>query len=576
MNNFLFKIIAFSVCVSLLMNSLSLNTANAAAKENIDTEYQTVEARGVWHRPNASGRETNLDGICSVLDEMASAGINIVFVEAFYHGMTLFKTNLVPYYTGFENYDYGAYPDYLSAFSEEAYKRGIEVHAWVETFYLGVNESTPLIKYFQDWLLLNEHGKINHTTEGASLGGYIFFDPANKDVREYLLRFYDELLTKVPYVAGLNIDYIRYPVSDFYGGTDTGYTKTAITEFSEKYGLTVNDTSHYQDFKKQIANNSLVDEWIEYRADQVTAFVGDVANMVNTKHRDSIISVAVHPDISGAYNQKKQDFLSWIEQGYIDVVTPMVYYYNSSEISSAINTMLKKFDGVYCYSGLYTTYHNQSTGELNAHIGASDRSGADGFVLFDSAKTFYNASENYASFLSGKYEDLSPAALPHWSSERLIKASSDIIADMLRANGADEKAIEKFSEKMSDIAKMGEGSAEKLEGVILELNELSENGLSDIDLADHSHIVEPTLHRLIKYLEVRGKRLSFKGYTPDIDEPSEEENESEKDSEKDSDTDLPNVPDTPDEGDTAPRTFFDIIRSFFADIVNWLRDIFNL
>ena len=83
-------------------------------------------------------------------------------------------------------------------------------------------------------------------------------------MREYLLRFYDELLTKVPYVAGLNIDYIRYPVSDFYGGTDTGYTKTVITEFLKKYGLTVNDTSHYRDFKKQIANNSLIDEWIEY------------------------------------------------------------------------------------------------------------------------------------------------------------------------------------------------------------------------------------------------------------------------------------------------------------------------
>ena len=576
MNRLLIKIVTFSLCVSLLLGPSSFNTVRAEAKENTEMKYSDIEARGVWHRPNSSGRETNLEGICSVLDEMASAGINMVFVETFYHGMTVFKTNLVPYYSGFENYDYGEYPDYLSAFSTEAHKRGIEVHAWVESFYLGVNESTPLVKYFPDWLLLNEKGSIRHTTEGASLGGYIFFDPANADAREYLVKFYDELLTRVPYVAGLNLDYIRYPVSDFYSGTDSGYTDVAISEFSEKYGVSVNDSGQYREFKQQISEKSLVDEWIEYRADKVTSFIGEVSEMVRSKHKSSIISVAVHPDISGAYNQKKQDFLTWVEKGYIDVVTPMVYYYNSSEISSALKTMLKKFDGVYCYAGLYTTYHDQSTSELNSHIGASDSAGADGFVLFESAKTFYTSSHDYVGFLSDKYKDHTPSALPHWSSERLIKASSDIIVDMLRANGADEKAIEKFSEKMSDIAKMGEGSAEKLEGVIRELNELSENGLSDIDLADHSHIVEPTLHRLIKYLEVREKRLSFKGYTPDIDEPSEEENESEKESEKDSDTDLPNVPDTPDEGDTAPRTFFDIIRSFFADIVNWLRDIFNL
>ena len=571
MSNRFLKLVAFSVCMSLLMNSSLLNTVTVKANESIEQQYSAIESRGVWHRPNADGRETDLAGICSVLDEMVKAGINMVFVESFYHGMTVFKTNLVPYYTGFEKYDFGDYPDYLTAFSEEAHKRGIEVHAWVESFYLGVNENTPLVKYFPDWLLLNEHGKINHTTEGADLGGYIFLDPANKDARAYLLRFYEELLDKVPCVDGLNLDYIRYPVSDFYSGTDTGYTDTAITEFSEKYGLSVNDNSQYKEFKNQIAKKSLVDEWIKYRADQVSDFVGEVSNMVRIKHPHSIISVAVHPDISGAYNQKKQDFSAWVDRGYIDVVTPMVYYYSSSQISSALKTMLSKFDGVYCYSGLYTTYHNQSTSELNSHINASKSSGSDGFVLFESVKTFFKPANDYAGYLSDSYGKNAPAALPHWSSERLIKAAESIIANKLTEGGADATTVARISEKMESIAEIGEGSAERLDETISELTKLKEGNLFDAVGEKYASDVKATLDKLLEYLEIRQKRLSFKGYTDNFeDEPDDSEQKPEDDNDEST-----NITDAPNDDTHNSRSFFDAIKMLINRITDWFRSFFS-
>ena len=399
MKKILLKIIMFAVCISMLTLNLDGIALRVMAEQDLEPRYSSISARGVWHRPNSSGKETTLEGLCSVLDEMSEAGINIVFLETFYHGMTIFKTNLVPYYTGFEKYDFGEYPDYLTAFTLEAKKRGIEVHAWVECFYLGINEDTPLVKYFPDWLLINESGRIRHTTEGAELGGYIFFDPANENARKYLLKFYDEMLSKVPEISGLNLDYIRYPVSDFYSGTDTGYTDASMSSFVEKYDLSVNESNKIQDFKAQIRSNSLVEEWTDYRVQQVTSFVGEIHEMVSKKHRDCIISVAVHPDVSNAYQQKKQDFITWVDNGYIDVVTPMVYYYDAGQISSALRNMLAKFKGVYCYSGLYTTYHDQSAEELERHIDASDSCGADGFVLFESLKTFFKATNGFKNIL---------------------------------------------------------------------------------------------------------------------------------------------------------------------------------
>ena len=40
---------------------------------------------------------------------------------------------------------------------------------------------------------------------------------------------------------------------------------------------------------------------------------------VRTKHPDKLLSTAIFPEPSLAYNTKKQDFVKWIEKGYIDV-----------------------------------------------------------------------------------------------------------------------------------------------------------------------------------------------------------------------------------------------------------------
>lgn len=587
MKKLFLKILTFFLCIcTFTIHPLCM----VRAEEDNQPHYSSIMARGVWHRPNASGRENTLEGLRSVLDEMAECGINMVFLETFYHGMTIFKTNLAPYYTGFDNFNLDEYPDYLTAFTVEAKKRNIEVHAWVECFYLGVSESATLVKFFPNWLLLNEAGKIRHTTEGANLGGYIFFDPANAGARAYLLRLYKEMLEKVPDIKGLNLDYVRYPVSDFYAGTDSGYTDISMAGFAEKYNLSINETNKIQDFKAQIRANSLVDEWTAYRAEQVTSFIEQVSNMVNEKYTDCIISVAVHPDINNAYAQKKQDFLTWVENGYIDVVTPMVYHYTAEQISSALQDMLAKFEGVYCYSGLYTTYHNQNITELEKHINASERCGADGFVLFDSLKTFFNPANNYKEFLSNKYAKLS--ALPHWSADRLTNASTDIVTDQLIAKGESEETVNAFIEEMKDISLLGEQSPETLDKTIFELTQLKEHAPS---------AAATTLDLLIEFLEVRKARLSFKGYPEPIEPPSDDEGE---DSSSDSDTgeeqdsssnsDMDKEEDTSNDSDidkeedessldnsnqgeptTAKKGFFGKIGAFFQSIINWFKSLFK-
>lgn len=358
---------------------------------------------GVWHRPNSGEKEGTLEGLCSVLDEFYAAGINLVFLETFYHGMSVMRSELVPYSEKLRDFTYGNYPDYLTAFVTEAKKRGIEVHAWVQDFYVGVDEDTPLVRDHADWMLFNQHGEMRHTTEGQGFGGYLFLDPSSPDVREFLGRLYDEILTKVPDLSGLNLDYIRYPVSDFLQNTDTGYTERSMLAFAERFGLTLARENMREDLVRQIRESDLLDRWIAYRSDFVSDFVKQIRDMLNERHPGKLISTAVFPEISQSYNLKKQNIGYWLDNRYIDMVTPMVHFYEGAKVYEAVKNLKSMCGDVRCYAGLYTTYHSQTIDELSSHIKASEDAGAEGVVLFDSAKTFYENKEDYLGFLSERF-----------------------------------------------------------------------------------------------------------------------------------------------------------------------------
>jgi len=383
-----------------------MEVSNSAEKEELKLlPIVGGEVRGVWHRPNSSERERNLEELCIVLDEFKSAGINLVFAEAFYHGMALFKSELAPYHTRIAEYTYGDYPDYLSAFASEAEKRGISVLAWVQDFYVGFRENAELIVDHPDWLLITQNGEIRHTTEGQGFGGYIFLDPANENVRKYLVSLYDELLTKIPQIKGLNLDYIRYPISELSENTDTGYTETCILSFAEKFGIELDKNDLRGSVLAAINEKSLQQEWIAHRAGFVTSFVHQVRDMVDSRHEGKLISTAVFAEIDQTYNLKKQNIKVWLQNGYVDFVTPMVYFYEGQQIYDAILKLREYTRDIPCYSGLYTTYHKQTPLELDQHIEASKRAGAQGFVLFDAAKTFFEAEQDYVSFLKQKYNN---------------------------------------------------------------------------------------------------------------------------------------------------------------------------
>ncbi len=492
------------ILAGLLALSAGGNMANTEVKA-AGTE-NGIQARGVWHRPNVTGAETNLAGICSVLDTFQRTGINLVFLETFYHGMAVYRSSFVPYYKGFDAFDYSPYPDYLSAFVAEAGKRGIEVHAWVEDFYIGVEENY-FTRHLPDWLMLTKDGHIRQS-EGADYGGYLFLDPANPQVRQYLVDFYHELLTQFPDIAGLNLDYIRYPVSST--ADDTGYTEAAMAGFAAENGLTFPEGTSRQDKVKAVAR--LDGKWIQYRADQVTAFVGQVYEMVKDLHPSVLLSTAVFPEQGKSFADKKQDFNTWLKRGYLDIITPMAYYDDIPTLKRALEAMLPGLSACYCYAGISPTYHSLPDQQVLDQIRTTREVGADGYVFFGSQSIL--GKPQYIRLL--EEANAVPAILPHAGAKTLLEKTAAYLEEKLA--GEPKENVQSLVSQLAEMAQAADDRTPwKLEGVRKQLRLLTKYNLGTYVSPENLETAKEILDPLYRWIDVKTQRLITKH--PEAAEP---------------------------------------------------------
>lgn len=483
------------------MENMKVNAAQPVRK----SEMGMITAQGVWHRPNITGTETNLAGIRAVLDIFQETGINLVFLETFYHGMTVFKSSYIEYYKGFEAFDYSPYPDYLSAFVAEAEKRGIEVHAWVEDFYIGVNEN-HFTRHLPEWLMLTKDGGIRQT-EGTEYGGYLFLDPANPQVRQYLLNFYDEILTKFPQIAGLNLDYIRYPISS--QGDDTGFTDAAMNGFAAKEGITFPENATREQKAAIVSAN--YGQWVNYRAEQVTTFVGQVYEMVKTEHRGVLLSTAVFPEQGKSFGDKKQDFNTWLSRGYLDIITPMAYYDDIGTLKQALEAMLPGLSECYCYAGISPTYHNLSNSTVLKQMATTLEAGADGFVHFGSQSILQKPG--YIQLLK---ENTTQTVLPHSQTKVLLAAAAEAVESKLAAAGEPQQTMNGLLDLLKGLEKIKD-----LREVNKQLRLLVKYNLGNYVSSRNESLIREDLEQLYRCVDVMTARLEGKGQLPAVpDEPA--------------------------------------------------------
>ena len=257
---------------------------------------------------------------------MSQAGINTVFFETVNAGYPIYPSKVAPQQNPLtRNWD----P--LKSAVKLAHDRGMELHAWVWVFaagnqahnkILGIKPSYPgpVLAANPDWAGYDRRGRMIPQGQNKP-----FFDPANPQLRQYLLKQYEEIVTNYK-VDGLHLDYIRYPFQDHQRDRSYGYGKAGRNLFKQRYGVDPRRISPRQ--------RSMWQKWTAFRTQQVDSFVAQVSQKMRQNKPDLIMSVAVFPLPEKERIKKlQQHWEVWARRGDIDLIVPMTYALDTQTFS---------------------------------------------------------------------------------------------------------------------------------------------------------------------------------------------------------------------------------------------------
>ena len=370
-------------------SSRAIEYANSAMSTVIP--YDSSELKGVWIRPTYYDRKS----IEQVLDNLCDAGINNIFIETYYHGKTIFPSQTMEKYGFIKQYeDYVGF-DPLRIWIMEAHRRGIKVHIWFQTYYVGNKppETNPqyILAVHPEWANYQKKNADSETIaySVSEHNGY-FIDPANPQVQNFLYELLCEIVERYK-PDGINLDYIRYPqsLSPIYPNYDMsnwGYTQFARSEFKDMYGI---------DPIELKPNDALWPYWRVYRCTKVSNFVRKASSLCRSN--DILLTAVIFPNRTSAMDTKLQDWKNWSMNDFIDGFTPLFLTCDDKTAMSLMEEVLRnKSASTKLYAGLFVTFMNGSDTDLIKQIHAARRYSLNGLILFDYA----HLKENYVSTLT--------------------------------------------------------------------------------------------------------------------------------------------------------------------------------
>jgi uncharacterized lipoprotein YddW (UPF0748 family) len=292
--------------------------ANLWKQFPVNQQLAQPEIRSVWLDRGTIVRAGSEEELAQIFDRLAKAGINTVFFETVNASYPIYPSEVAPQ----QNPLIRGW-DPLASGVKLAHERGMELHAWVWVFAAGNQRHNQLLNLPNDYpgpVLAAHPDWANYDNKGNMIPiGQTkpFLDPANPEVRKYLLQLFTEIVSRYQ-VDGLQLDYIRYPFQDPFLGRTYGYGKAAREQFQQLNGVDPLDVSP--------SDRDLWQKWTAFRTQQVDSFVAEVSQQLRQQRPNLILSVAVFPLPELERIQKiQQHWEVWAREGDIDLIVPMTY-----------------------------------------------------------------------------------------------------------------------------------------------------------------------------------------------------------------------------------------------------------
>ena len=266
--------------------------------------------------------------LIAILDKLQAGNINAVCLQVRSQGDALYKSSYEPWavaLTGTRGKDPGYDP--LEYAIQEAHNRGMELHAWVNPFRMSTTKDGRLTEAQVNDLYTGLSWKWVLTYDNGTFTGQII-DPGYPAAREYIKNVVMEIVDKYD-IDGILMDDYFYP----YGGT--------TDEDDVSKGL-----HKPNDVKDINGDGNTDDDWRRSNVDALVKLIYDELNTGANKKpwvrfglapfgvwtvqpkAAAAYGISLPNGISGqdCYEQLACNPIEWIKNGYIDYVSPQLYW----------------------------------------------------------------------------------------------------------------------------------------------------------------------------------------------------------------------------------------------------------
>ena len=370
------KIISQLSIIIILFTLLSCN----ATKDVTAKKVSNSNVKGVWVTNVASTALDSRAKITETVNLCKKSGITDIYVVTWNRGRTLYNSKVMKDIFNAPVMERFGTRDPLQEMIEESHKLGLRVHAWFEFGFASSygEDGGEILKKFPNWKAIDNKGNL------VSKNGFEWMNAMNPEVQNFVKSLVLEVVKNYD-VDGIQGD-DRLPAMPSLGGYDA-YTLNWYKK-EHKGNLPPND---YKD-----------PEWLTWRADKLTVFLGELYKEVKAIKPKMIVSMApsIHP---WAKEEYLQDWPTWLEKGYCDYVIPQVYRKTIESYTSTLQSQLdflsenqksKFFSGVL----LQINGVNPSQDFLKAMIETNRKLGIQGESFF-----FYEGLKAFPDYFSKEY-----------------------------------------------------------------------------------------------------------------------------------------------------------------------------
>ncbi|MDD4278289.1 MAG: family 10 glycosylhydrolase [Candidatus Sumerlaeales bacterium] len=281
-----------------------------------------LESRGIWLSwHDYSGPE---DKTLALLDKFKELKLNTVYVCTNMRGYNVYPdSKFLPQWPDIKT----SQTDVLKWLVPAIKSRGLRCEAWPEygfySYWTPDKESKdmgPTLTKHPDWVAIDKDGNPAHIDK--KFGKYYALCAANPQTHKFLIDSFMEQMQRYPF-DGLHVDRIRWTNEKF---CYCDYCKTA---FKKKYGY---ELTPQLKSEKELADRN------EFRCAATASFIKELRKELKRQFPDKTLTAAVAPP--EMIEEKGQNWFTWVSDGDVDAVVPMLYRPNITPDLNAIRSKL--------------------------------------------------------------------------------------------------------------------------------------------------------------------------------------------------------------------------------------------